>query len=608
MRHDVEIRVLGSFAVERAGKPVVLTSSRQRALLAALGMAAGESVPIQALACAVWQLAPPERAKASLHTLVSRLRRLLGDDLIGTTADGYRLCVDANRIDAGRFLNLLDAANSAPRPDIERTILQEALAQWNGEPVIPAPGIIERYLAAVQRRVDLDILAGDLEGVAAELTDLIADFPLWESLWERLIRTYVATGRRAEALAAYAECRRLLAEQLGVTPCAALRELHLELLATDDGAAANPSSTTMCQLPETTERFIGHAPEFEALDQILADRDDGEPTIAVLDGAAGMGKTTLAVRWALARNAAFDTELFIDLHGHADTPPMTTAEALGQLLLALDIPATEIPSESDARAILLRGALANRPRALVVLDNVRNADQIRPLLPGPGTLVLVTSRNQLRGLVAREGAKRISVRELSTAEAVDLFEATIGRSPADTDTATDRDADRAVVAQLTERCGRIPHAVVLAASRVTRLGEEVTLTSVSQEIQVEIHPELSAALSWSYRALSVDAARVFRMLGLIPDPQLRPESVAALCDLPMHEATGLLDELVGANLVHQLTSKLFHIHNPFRAYAGTLVTTEPAEVRAAAVRRLAKATGRRPSAVPADVVPAVCTR
>src|SRR5205823_69248 len=213
--------------------------------------------------------------------------------------------------------------------------------------------------------------------------------------------------RQADALESYQRLRRILVEQLGVEPSATVRQLQSAILAgtvpplRDDAPRSGPA-----QLPPAVAAFTGRDEHLKHLDTLLS----GEATIGVVSGTAGVGKTALTVHWGhRVRDWFPDGQLYVNLHGYAPAPPMRPAEALEGFLQALGTPAEAVPVEPDRAAALYRTLLADK-RMLVVLDNAHSAEQVRPLLPGsPGCLVLVTSRDRLAGMVARDGARPLTL-------------------------------------------------------------------------------------------------------------------------------------------------------------------------------------------------------
>ncbi|WP_324605998.1 BTAD domain-containing putative transcriptional regulator, partial [Streptomyces sp. NRRL S-813] len=318
------------------------------------------------------------------------------------------------------------------------------------------------------------------------------EHPLREGLWRLLMLALYRSGRQAEALACYRRARRLLVDELGVEPAAALRELHNNILEADaslDPAQApqqtptSPNSANTvrpAQLPADLPAFTGRDTELRHLRVLLPADSDVPATVVIsaIGGMAGIGKTTLAVRWAHEIADRFpDGQLFINLRGFDPAgSAMSSGEAIRIFLDALGVPAQQLPAQTDAQAALYRSLLAHR-RVLILLDNARDTDQVRPLLPGsPGCMVIVTSRNQLTGIIAGHGAQPLTLHQLTPAEAHDFLARRLGtdRLAADPHAAHDNAA----------RCGGLPLALAIIAARaVTRpdfpLSLRVSLATVS---------------------------------------------------------------------------------------------------------------------------------
>ncbi|MEJ2853145.1 MULTISPECIES: tetratricopeptide repeat protein [unclassified Saccharothrix] len=339
------------------------------------------------------------------------------------------------------------------------------------------------------------------------------------------------------------------------------------------------------QLPAVASPFVGRAAQVSQLSESLTDAGDGGSLIHVISGTAGAGKTTLAVRWAHQVAARFpDGQLYVNLRGFDPSgAPMTPAEAIRGFLDAFGVRSQQIPVALDAQAALYRSLLAER-RVLVVLDNARDAEQVRPLLPGPRCFVLVTSRHSLDSLIVREGARSIRLDPLSHAEATELVAARVGAARAETDPAAVRD--------LVDRCVRLPLALVLAAARAIA-DPELPLDALAEELHGEqdrldaldlgdTYLGMRAVFSWSYHALSPPAADLFRLLGLHQGPKIGLHAVAALADVPVRRARVLLAELTKAHLVQE-SGKRYALHDLLRSYAAELVGRSVPEE---AVRRL----------------------
>ena len=592
---QVAIRLLGGVSLRVDCREVELGGDRIRSLLAILAMAAGGSVPTGVLVDRIWGEAQPANAGASLHTLMNRLRRVIGADLVTTGPAGYSLQIDPDQVDALLFGRLLRDAAQPTDPAEEHQAITRALKLWSGRPFegissewlesSEAPRLVEQYLAAVERRIDLQ-RGDDLYGeVLVELRELTAAHPLRESLWVRLLRLLAQSGRTAEALELYESVRLRIADELGVDPGGELRGVHAELLAGD--APPPPRRIAPSQLPADVPGFTGRKEVLTELDKAFAARGPETVVTLVLHGPGGVGKTSLAVHWSHRVASEFpDGTLFADLGGYGPGEPVDPAVAAGFLLHALGVPAGQIPAGVDGRSALLRSTLAGQ-RVLLVLDNALNADQVRPLLPGTGAVVLITSRSRLRGLVAREGARQIPVEQLSVADARTLLTGRIGLPEVGGAKAID---------QLADSCNHLPLALVIAAEQIARRSGAglADLVSELQEHQLDAFDagddpatDLRAVFSWSYRALEPEAARFFRMLGLYPGRRFAPAAVAALAGLDERTATKLLRRLTDLHLVDESSPNRFQLHDLLRAYAAEqLRETESAQEVDAAWERM----------------------
>ena len=402
-----------------------LGSRNLRTLLASLLLRPNRPVSTADLTERLWAGEPPRAPLRVLQTNVVRLRHVLGRDVIRTTPGGYRIAVDAEDLDLLRFERLLAAAVGV-EPVREAAILRGALDLWRG-PVVAdvesravqaydVPAIAERRLAALERRIELDVLHGADSGLVPELRALVAEHPMRERLWMWLMVVLSRQGRQADALDAYRTLAHRLVGELGIEPGARLREVHQRILRGVDPAPVRPSTVVASrsvprQLPAGDPLFVGRAGAFAALTAALTAR----PPAVVVDGPAGIGKTALAVRWSTGIAEDFPGgQLYVNLRGYDPAPPLTPLAALRLLLDGLSAPT--VPHDLDAAGNLYRTLTAGR-RVLVLLDDARDAEQVRPLLPGAGSLAVVTSRDQLRGLVARDGARRITLGPLDPADA-----------------------------------------------------------------------------------------------------------------------------------------------------------------------------------------------
>src|SRR4051812_7507049 len=469
------VGVLGPLRVALDGRPVALTTPRLRALLAIVAMAADQGVPSDRLATALWDGDPPDSARKAVQNYVARLRAALGEQVIDTVAAGYVLRVSPDQVDALRFLRLLDDARRAADPAAERALLGEALALWRGQPVedVQAPWVhrsggarlIERHLAATERRIDLELAAGHagedlLADLVAEVTALAGRHPLRESLWLRLLVVLERSGRRAEALERYGTIRTRLADELGVDPGPELRRAHAALVAGSDLTlerepvrrlvAGTPPPVVPRQLPAGAGHFTGRQEAVKWVSE-LADLVDGaRPVVSAIAGAAGVGKSALAIHAAHVLAAHFpDGQLYVDLQAATQgLEPLAPLEVLGRFLRALGVPGAAVPRQLDEAAAAFRSRTAGL-RLLVVLDNAADAAQIRPLLPaGPDCAVLVTSRSLLTAL---DSARHLRLEELTPAEAVELLRVLAGAGRVD--------AEPGGAAEVARWCGWLPLAL-----------------------------------------------------------------------------------------------------------------------------------------------------
>jgi DNA-binding SARP family transcriptional activator/tetratricopeptide (TPR) repeat protein len=604
----VQIRLLGPVELRIGDHWIDAGPPLRRAVLAALAVDVGRLVPVDTLVYRAWGDQPPERAARTLHTYVTGIRRLL--EQVRSTPDGttvqlvgrrggYVLEVAPREIDIHRFRCLADPA----RHGDDVATLREALALWRAEPLAAVPGDwADRTRQAwhrercdvVVRWVQAEFVIGDPGRLIGPLSELVARYPLVEPLSRELMRVLHAAGRSAEALELYASVQRRLADELGADPSAELQAVHVAVLRGDprfsrSAGVVRPAPRAAfvpAQLPADVYGFAGRADQIEYLDGLLTGLHGQAPTavvISAVSGTPGVGKTALAVHWAHRVAAEFpDGQMYLHLRGFAPEGRVTTpAEALHTLLSALGVPPERIPPSLDAQIGLYRSQLAGR-RMLVVLDNARDAAQVRPLLPGsPTVLTVVTSRNKLTGLVATEGARPIMLDVLSTEDARDLLARRLG---------SDRvAAEPASVDQIIAHCSRLPLALAIAAAHaqhnhlpLANLAAELERAAARLDVLDAGEPttQVRAVFSWSYRTLTPDTARLFRLLGLHPGPDLTAAAAASLAGLPASKVRASLTELTRVHLIAEHTPGRYALHDLLRAYAAELVTaTEDEQTR-----------------------------
>jgi DNA-binding SARP family transcriptional activator/Flp pilus assembly protein TadD len=620
------VGVLGPLEVSLEGRPVELTSGRLRTVLAVLSMSAGLAVPVDRLATALWNDDPPDQPRRGVQTNLTRLRAALGAGAIGTTPAGYLLHTDPDRVDALRFARLLGAAAQTTDPAAERARLADALALWRGTPFdgvrsdwlarTEAPRLTERYLTAVERRVDLDLASGRHADLVGQLRELTAQHPLRESLWVRLLLVLDQSGRQAEALERYETIRVRLAGELGTTPGPVLRRVHANLLAGTSPSRSAPVAATRIsvprQLPTDVDGFAGREAALKTLHNLISGggRDARAVTVAAVTGTAGVGKTTLAVHWAHQVADRFpDGQLYVNLRGFgaarepnqrrggAAREPnqrrgdvsgqaMAPADATRGFLEALGVPAQRVSPDLDTQAGLYRSLLAGR-RMLLLLDNARDADQVRPLLPGsPGSLVVVTSRDQLAGLVATEAAQLLPLDLLSLDESRQLLDRRLG---------VDRTAaEPAATDEIIARCAQLPLTLAVAAARAAArptfplrmLAGQLRDAQSGLDSFTGGDPatDVRAVFSWSYHTLSPEAARLFRLLGLRPGADITAPAAASLAGLPAAQVRPQLAELTRAHLLSQPVPGRYTCHDLLHAYATELAHRHDSDAARQAAR------------------------
>jgi DNA-binding SARP family transcriptional activator len=574
--------VLGPLEVLLDGEPVAVPAGRGQALLATLLLRANEFVSVDELVERLWEGDPPgpDRAHKTLQMVVARLRQSLGAaNCVRTSSRGYSAEVGAEQLDLTRFRRLTAVGEHRAALELWRG---KALANVQSDSLHreDVPLLVEEQAVALERRIDQDLVRAT-DVLVPELRSLVRQHPLRETFWAQLMLALHRSNQQAEALAAYEEVRRYLAEELGVDPGQRLREAHQQVLNDElPGGEEVPR-----QLPADLPHFVAREEELSRLTGMLNTRP-GEPVvISAINGVGGVGKTALALRWAHRVADRFpDGQIYVNLRGFdSRAEPMRPLVVIRNVLLALGVSASELPSSEDALIARYRSMLADR-RVLLLLDNARDVDQVRPLLPGGGgNLVLITSRNQLRGLVVREGARPIALDMLDERGALDLLTARIG--------AARIAAESEAAARLIAQCAGLPLALGIVAARaayddsLTELADELERERLDA-LDVDDSTGVRTVFSWSLRSLSEDAARMFVLLGLHPGPDFAPAAAASLAGLPLARTRQLLGELVAGSLLHTDGNGRYALHDLVRDFVAERAAGLPAEPKAEAVRRM----------------------
>ncbi|WCN81496.1 AfsR/SARP family transcriptional regulator [Micromonospora sp. LH3U1] len=605
----MEIRVLGGLSVQLPARTLHLGTPKQQAVFAMLAVQPGQLVTLEDLVDELWPDCPPQSAVANVRTYAANLRRGFetlqpGQRAIVRQRHGYRLVLRPDLIDVSLFETERRAGRDALTTgnlDEARELLGRALARWHGPmlagiplgPVLAARTVAteEERLLTVELLADVQLRSGRDDLAIPLLREVVARHPLREPAYVLLMRALYERGDNVEALAAYDQIRTKLITELGVDPGGNIRELRRSIVA----AVSRPSSARVVvrdggtspagsvagavgavaeqagrvdpvdHLPRAVTDFVGRE---GVLSRLLAETRRVEERVSavhIIDGMAGSGKTTLAVHLARRLSDRYpDAALFIDLCGHGEKSRVEPASALVTLLRQLGVPANRVPVELDARVELWRQELARR-RSVIVLDNAASSEQIMPLLPAePTTVVLVTSR---RRLSHPDVGPSQTLPVMSPQESVDLLGLSVGRVRVE--------AEPEAASEVVRRCGHLPLAIRLAGARLAHrggwrladlaeqmAGDPLVLHHLAQE-----ESTVTGAFAASYEPLPDSTKRVFRFLGLYPGNRFSLPAVAALTGLTVAEARAALEDLVDRNLVEDLDSTRYRLHDLMRQYS-----------------------------------------
>ncbi|WP_439658458.1 BTAD domain-containing putative transcriptional regulator [Lentzea sp. HUAS TT2] len=579
----MHVRVLGPVQVWDGEAWSSIRATQPRVVLAILLIEAGRVVSAQQLVDELWGGRPPRTALNTVQGYVARLRKLLGNGpeiRLVTRGRGYVLEVAEGEVDSQLFERLAESGQrdvSTGRLSEGAGRLADALALWRGHALSDVPAspavtaevnrLEQRRLTALEVRLGAELALGRHNDVVDELRHLVAEHPLREQLRCHLMLAMYRCGRRAEALDVYRDGRAIMVTELGMEPGPELHQLQRAVLADDTSLNVTGSPrVTPAQIPADVAGFTGRHSLLRELDDLMPSGGRAVP-IATIAGTPGVGKTALAVHWAhRVRDRFGDGQLYVNLRGYDSGPPVEPIDALARLLHALGVPAENVPADVEEAAALYRSLLAGR-RVLVLLDNAHHPDQVRPLLPGaPGCLVLITSRDALTGLVARDGARGFRLGVFTADEANALLTDLLGAHRAH--------ADSAALSELAELCARLPLALRITAANLgsRTLAEHCALLRAGNRLaalQVEGDEQTAvrAAFDLSYAALPDDAGRMFRLLGLVPGTDVTADAAAALGGVAPDTAERLLTQLAAAHLVDQHVSGRYGCHDLLRLYA-----------------------------------------
>jgi DNA-binding SARP family transcriptional activator len=621
---SVRLELLGMMRAWRHGDEVTLGPPKQCAVLGLLARRINNRVSLEEIIDAVWGTDIPKSATNCVHTYVAGLRKSLepersrreSGDIIVSTGGGYALHIEHENVDVELFLRLHTQArrlSADGRPEAALTAFDQALALWRGEAYANIPGpfadverthLKELRLTAVEEWAVAMLAVGRHTELAAVLSELVTKEPLRERLRWLLMLTLYRCGRQAHALGLYRETRRLLSDELGIEPGIDLRNLHEQILAGGPDlivpATANALSAVSlaaaereftgpvprpAQLPPSARGFVGRVGEQARLHTVL-DQERGQrsdTTIAVIHGAAGVGKTALALHVAHRYADQYpDGQLYLDLCAFdPDRDPLSASSALASLLQSMGVDDRSLPGDLAGRTALYRSLLHGR-RVLVVLDDASDAEQVRPLIPGGPAGVLITSRRQQSGLVVRDGAHRISLAPLRPAESVELLGYLLG--------AERLGGRREAAERLAELCGHFPLALRIVAEQlaadpgmpledqVKRYGSgrgRLDRLAVADDATDSLHSVFAA----SYLELPAEAARMFRILGRYDAPLITLSTAASLSGATRNGAERLLDILVDNHLLDAVGRDRYRFPALIGVYAAECAQEEPRPMR-----------------------------
>ena len=577
----VRFEILGPLRAVRSDGTAVSFAGLQGLLLASLLAQTNQRVTTDRLVDILWGSDPENRAAHRLQTHVYRLRQTLGGCAeISAEAGGYRLAVSSEALDSAEFESLVQRARQLGTRDPQGAVhhLRDALGLWRGEAFdgfdtpetrSRARKLDDLKLLALEQLFSAELECGNHDTVSNELLPILEEHPLREKLHELLIISYALDSRQTDALSAYQRARSVFVDELGIEPGPRLRELEMQILKGDrpETKPAPPNAIPIpAQLPAPPGGFMGREDEFRQLSTLAA--GTGTATkIGVVTGGGGVGKTALVLHWAHHHREEFpDGQLFTNLRGYGSEAPAQTTGVLAAFLRALGVDSDRIPDDVEERAALFRSQTADR-KMLIVLDNARDVQQVRPLLPSTASCsVVVTSRTPLTGLVVQEGAHEVVLPRMTRDTASALVAELV-------DDSHDPDA----IARLTELCAYLPLALRIAAERVRAVKvddiDAVVAELADERSRLDIldagdeHSSVRGVFSWSYQKLGDSTAWLFRCFGMSPVRTLNAATLAAVSALDASSVRRGLEELRRAHLIEPAGHNCFHTHDLLRSFA-----------------------------------------
>lgn len=617
----MEFTILGKTQLHVAQRPVALGASKQRGLLALLLLSVGRPVPIPMIAEQLWPDRSREQIRGNLQALVSRVRGALKRAGVSyqlrNDGDSYRLDLDPLLVDYHRFCRQANAGRVLARSGDHvqaRELLRDAIAMWQGIPLTDLQTdwaqqrreqmAHSKLVPAQHALVESELALSEYLAVLETLQPLIDQYPLDETFARQWIQACDNLGRLVEATSFYTAFRQRMIAELGAEPGPELTEAHQHVLRrrsltrqpepvfSSERAGPGRALRVPAMMPRWDRNFTGRSELIAELDaRLLAAGRDGVASVIALHGMPGVGKTGLVRHWAHWRQDRFpDGQLYVDLRGCGTGRPVNVDDVATLFLDELGVPADRIRDTGEQRLAKLGRLLADL-RALVVLDNARDAPHVRPLLSAMvATPVIVTSRTRLTGLGLHDGAEPITVRPLGNAESAALLRRDIGPEAA---------SDEAGLLALRGLAGGLPLALRLIGlyaaghpgTSLTELAHDIADPAGLLDFLDDGEDEaatIRGVFSWSYRALPTDAARLFRLLGLHPGQTFSSSLAGALTGDDLTTTVQLLRMLTRVHLLESEGWRRYRLHDLLHAYANRCAhRDEPVDSRSAARARMA---------------------
>lgn len=594
----MKFRILGPPELSEGESSDIKLSPQLWCVLASLLMADGKPVPVDSIADHLWNWNPPQMASATIRTYVSRINGILaqGGIRISPRAGGYQLIVDPQTVDLHRFRLLrrqAEAVAGSGGLGHAAALLRQADGLWRGSALMGLSGewasarrlaLDEERQEAVKLRIGFDLDLGRQASILGELRELLEGHPFDEEIARLLMVSLYRLGRQADALQVGRKVSERFAEE-GMETGPQLREAQLRILRGDAGLGITPAYRTTGQagqpntLPPDILDLVGRTAEVGWLTE---QPEINAPLLEVIEGMAGVGKTAIAIHVAHRMTARYpDAQLFVSFPGNS---PDGASEVLHRLLRMLGVPAVRIPADSDGRAALWQAEIAHR-RAVVVLDDIPGSGQSRLIAPAAGdSLTIVTSRQRADW----PGGRILRLKPLSAEDSVALLRRAAGP-------AAGQDDGKAVLAA--SLCGGLPLAIRVAIGRL-RDGHLADLDSLIAELKdmragrtdnTEAGRRLFSAFEFTYRQLTAQERRMFRLLGDSPCADFAVDTASALTGQSRKGTQDAMEALCSCRLIEQRTADRFGFHDLVRSYAAACCTQEEPEAeRRRAVGRLIK--------------------